>query len=141
MPLTTDAELKELLENAKHIAVVGYSADTSKPSNEVTQALIGFDYQVSPINPTAESTPELKIYPSLEAVPTPPQIDIVDVFRRADALPGIVEEAIKAGAKAVWMQEGIINEDAARRAEEAGLKVVMDRCIKKEHKRLFPQNT
>lgn len=138
MPLTSDAEIKALLQNAKHIAVVGYSTDASKPSNEVTQALIGFGYQVSPVNPTAESTPDLKIYPALEAVPTTPQIDIVDVFRRADALPGVVEEAIKAGAKAIWMQEGIINEDAARRAEEAGLKVVMDHCMKKEHRRLLP---
>lgn len=137
MPLTSDVEIRALLENAKHIAVVGYSTDTSKPSNEITHALIDFGYQVSPINPTAESTPDFKIYPALAAVPTPPQIDIVDVFRRADALPGVVEEAIKVGAKAIWMQLGIINEEAARRAEEAGLKVVMDRCIKVEHRRLL----
>jgi hypothetical protein len=137
MPLTSDVEIRALLENAKHIAVVGYSTDESKPSNEITHALIGFGYQVSPINPTAESAPDFKIYPALEAVPTPPQIDIVDVFRRADALPGIVEEAIKVGAKAIWMQLGIVNEEAARRAEEAGLKVVMDRCIKVEYRRLL----
>jgi uncharacterized protein len=137
MPLTTDAEIRELLANAKHIAVVGYSTDESKPSNEITHKLIGFGYQVSPVNPTAESTPDFKIYPTLEAVPTPPQIDIVDIFRRAEAVPDVVEDAIKAGAKAIWMQLGIVNEDAARRAEEAGLKVVMDRCIKVDYWRLM----
>lgn len=134
MPLTTDAEIKELLENAKTIAVVGYSTDETKPSHDIAHRLMRFGYQVSPVNPTAASTPELTIYPSLAAVPGP--VDIVDVFRRADALPGVVEEAIAAGAKAIWMQLGIVNEDAARRAEEAGLKVVMDRCIKVEYYRL-----
>jgi predicted CoA-binding protein len=135
MPLTTDSEIKALLENAKHVAVVGYSTDETRPSHQIAHRLVTFGYQMSPINPTAKSTPDLTIYPSLEAAPQP--IDIVDIFRRSDAVPEVVEEAIKVGAKAIWMQLGIENEAAAKRAEEAGLKVVMNRCIKVEHLRLF----
>jgi predicted CoA-binding protein len=88
-----------------------------------------------PVNPTVESTPEQPVYSSLAEVPAP--IDIVDIFRRAEAVPEVVEEAIRVGAKAVWMQLGIVNEAAALRAEAAGLKVVMDRCIKVEARRLL----
>lgn len=135
MPLTTDADIKSLLTSAKRVAVVGFSADPEKPSYGVAMALKGFGYEVYPVNPTLASTPELTVYPSLSEIPD--KIDIVDVFRRADALPGIVEEAIRIGAGAVWMQLGIVNEEAAVTAEAAGLKVVMDHCMRVEYGRLM----
>lgn len=135
MPLSNDSEIKALLENAKHVAVVGYSTDPTRPSYQIAHRLTDFGYQMSPVNPMAQSTPEQTIYPSLADVPGP--IDIVDIFRRSEAVPEVVEEAIRVGAKAIWMQLGIENEAAAQRAEEAGLKVVMNRCIKVEHMRLF----
>lgn len=135
MPLTTDKEIRQLLERARTIAVIGYSDRPDRPSHDITHALIRFGYDVYPVNPTVASTTELRVYADLSQVPAP--IDIVDIFRRAEAVPEVVGEAIKVGASAVWMQQGIVNEEAARTAEAAGLKVVMDRCIKVEHKRLF----
>ncbi len=90
-------------------------------------------YEIYRVNPTVTNA-EVPVYPTLADVPVP--IDVVDVFRRAEDVPEVVEAAIQVGAKAVWMQLGIVNEDAARRAEEAGLTVVMDRCLKVEHNRL-----
>ncbi len=135
MPLETDAEIKTLLENARHIAVVGYSTDPARPSHGVAQQLRRFGYQMSPVNPTVKGVPDETIYPTLADVPGP--IDIVDIFRRAEAVPEVVEEAIRVGAKAIWMQIGIVNEEAAQRAEAAGLQVVMDRCIKIDYWRLM----
>jgi predicted CoA-binding protein len=137
MTLHTDQELRDLLENARHVAIVGYSDNPSRPSFSVANTLRTLGYTVSPINPTIQSTPEVTVYPSLADVPG--QIDIVDVFRRSDAMLEVVEEAISAGAKAIWMQLDIVNEEAAARAEAAGLKVVMDRCMRVEHYRLFPK--
>src|SRR4051812_6438929 len=128
MPLTQDAEIRRVLEEAKTIAVVGYSTRPMRPSHEIAHMLKAVGYDVYLVNPTVASTSEEVIYPQLADVPVP--IDIVDVFRRADAVPDVVEAAIAAKAKLVWMQLGIINEAAAQRAEEAGLKVIMDRCIK-----------
>lgn len=134
MPLTTGSEIRELLEQARTIAVIGYSDKPDRPSHDITQALIRFGYDVYPVNPTLPSTPDQRVYADLSQIPV--KIDIVDIFRRAEAVPEVVAEAIKVGAKAIWMQQGIINEEAAHTAETAGLKVVMDLCIKVEHGRL-----
>ena len=91
-------------------------------------------YRIIPVNPNIAEVLGEKSYPSLDAVPEP--VDIVDIFRRAEHVPEIVASAIRKGAKAIWMQEGVVHEEAARRAREAGLEVVMDRCILKEHRRL-----
>jgi predicted CoA-binding protein len=135
MPLTQDQDIKTLLENAKTIAVVGYSNKPGRPSRDVFQALKDANYQVYPVNPTLEADGDLKVYPNLKSLPV--KVDIVDIFRRAEDVPPVVEEAIEVGAKAVWMQLGIVNEEAARRAESAGLQVVMDHCMKIERRRLF----
>ncbi len=136
MPLTADQDLKRLLEQAKTVAVVGYSNKPDRPSNEVAKALQAAGYAVYPVNPTLQSTETERIYASLADIPVP--IDVVDIFRRAEDVPEVVEAAIAVGAKAVWMQLGIVNEAAARRAEEAGLAVVMDHCMKVERRRLLP---
>jgi uncharacterized protein len=135
MPLTRDSEIRQVLEQARTIAVVGYSHNPSRASNGITKALKSFGYEVYPVNPTQQSTPEQQVYASLSEIPVP--IDIVDIFRRPEFVPDVVEATIAVRAKVVWMQLGIVNEQAARRAEEAGLKVVMDHCIKVEYYRLM----
>ncbi len=134
MPLTTDEQIRQLLEQTKTIAVVGYSSDPTRPSHEVAQALKAAGYRVYPVNPTLKPTAEEPVWARLSEIPEP--IDVVDIFRRAEDVPEVVETAITAGAKAIWMQLGIVNEQAAKRAEQAGLKVVMDHCMKVEHRRL-----
>jgi uncharacterized protein len=134
MPLTSDSEIRQLLEQAQTIAVVGYSNSPYRPSNSIARRLQAYGYNVYPVNPTMQSTPDRPIYARLTDIPA--TIDIVDIFRRSEFVPDVVEAAIAAKAKAVWMQLGIANDEAARRAEEAGLKVVMDRCITSEYSRL-----
>ncbi len=136
MPLTEDRDIKRLLEQAKTVAVVGYSNKPNRPSRDVAEALKQAGYTVYPVNPTLQSTDEERIYAGLADIPAP--IDVVDIFRRPEDVPEVVEAAIAVGAKAIWMQLGIVNEAAARRAEEAGLTVVMDRCMKIERRRLLP---
>jgi predicted CoA-binding protein len=139
MTLQTDTEIKALLERSKNVAIIGYSDDPSRPSYDVAHRLQEFGYHIYPVNPTLAAkggtTGDLKVYASLAEVPVP--LDIVDVFRRADALPDTVKEAISVGAKAVWMQLGIVNDEAAQQAEAAGLAVVMDHCMNVEHQRLI----
>lgn len=135
MRLTQDSDIQQLLERSKTIAVVGYSDNPTRASHGVTKALQRFGYTVYLVNPTLSSTAEETIYPQLSDIPG--AIDIVDIFRRAEFVPEVVEAAIAVGAKAVWMQLGIINEEAAKRADTAGLNVVMDRCIKIEYTRLI----
>jgi uncharacterized protein len=118
----------------KSIALIGASRDSSKPSNLVLRYLVAHGFTVYPVNPSADSIEGLKCFPSLLEIPFP--IDIVDIFRPSADVPAIVEQAIKKKAKAIWMQEGIVNEAAAGKARAAGLSVVMDRCIMKEHRRL-----
>ena len=130
-------EIKEMLATYKDIAVVGLSADARKPSHEVAAYLQRAGYRIIPVNPACQEILGEKCYPTLADVPG--DVDIVDVFRRCEFLPEIVEQAIAKGAKVVWMQEGVVNEAAAARAEAAGLAVVMDRCILKEHQRLVPR--
>ena len=136
MPLNTDAELRDLLGNARIVAMVGASNRADRPSYGVMQALQNQGYRVFPVNPaiTGEHVLGEYVWHDLAQIGEP--IDIVDIFRRSDAVGPIVDEAIAVGAKAIWMQIGVINPEAAARAEAAGLKVVMDRCPKVEIKRL-----
>lgn len=125
----------ELLKSARTIAIVGVSGKRFRPSYGVAEYLQRVGYRIIPVNPNESQVLGEKCYPDLDSVPD--AIDIVDVFRRPEHLPEIVEAAIRHGAKAVWMQESVVHEAAARRAEEAGLAVVMDRCILKDHRRLL----
>ena len=128
MPLTRDEDIAELLRNARTIAVIGASDRPSRPSYGVMQFLQEWGYRVLPVNPQISETHVLGefVWRELSQIGIP--IDIVDIFRRPEAALEAVEQAIFVGAKAVWMQLGVINEEAAARAEAAGLKVVMDRC-------------
>jgi uncharacterized protein len=128
------ASIRELLDTARVIAVVGLSSRRTRPSYGVSQYMQRAGYRIIPVNPHEAEVLGEKSYPSLDAVPE--KIDIVDVFRRSEFVPEVVEQAIRIGAKAVWMQEGVIHEEAAAKARAAGLTVVMDRCILKEHTRL-----
>ncbi len=121
----------EILRQAKVIAVVGLSSRRHRPSFGVAQYLQQSGYKIIPVNPNESEVLGVKCYSRLEDVPKP--VDIVDIFRRSEFVPAIVESAIAIGAKAVWMQEGVMHDDAAERARQAGMVVVMDACILKEH--------
>ena len=123
-----------ILREYRTVAVVGISADEARPSYRVARYLKEHGYRIIPINPREKEVLGERCYPDLCSVPE--QVEVVDVFRRARLLPRVVAEAMYAGAKVVWMQEGIVHEAAARRAREAGMEVVMDRCMMKEHKKL-----
>ncbi|MCL4425416.1 MAG: CoA-binding protein [Firmicutes bacterium] len=135
--LPKDDTLKKILSESKTIAVVGLSKDPLRPSHEVASYLQEHGYKIIPVNPTLDEVLGEKSYPSLDDVPG--EVDIVDIFRRSQDVPPVVESAIRKKAKVVWMQEGIVNHPAAERAMENGLAVVMDRCTKKEHMRLVGQ--
>ena len=124
--------ISKVLKSSKTIAVVGLSDDPAKPAHSVSAYLQKNGYRIVPVHPKAETALGEKAYPSVGAVPD--SVDLVYIFLRPDLTPPVVEEAIKKGARAVWMPEGVVNEDAAKRAREAGLQVVMDRCALKEHK-------
>jgi uncharacterized protein len=126
--------ISEILKVSHTIAVVGLSSKRFRPSYGVAEYLQRSGYRIVPVNPYETEVLGERSYPDLDVVPEP--IDIVDIFRRSEFVPEIVEAAIRRHAKAVWMQEGVIHPAAARRAEEAGLAVVMDRCILKDHRRL-----
>jgi predicted CoA-binding protein len=126
--------IPELLRSARTIAVVGLSGNRKRPSYGVSEYMQSAGYRIVPVNPQETEVLGERAYPSLEAVPG--HIDIVDVFRRSEFVPEIVEAAIRVGAGAVWMQEGVSDEAAAEKARAAGLAVVMDRCILKEHRKL-----
>ena len=136
MPLTRDEDIAELLTNARTIAVIGASYRPNRPSYGVMRFLQDHGYRVLPVNPqiTGEHVLGEFVWRDLSQIGIP--IDIVDIFRRPEAAGDAVDQAILAGAKAVWMQLGVINEEAAARAEAAGLKVVMDRCPAIEIRRL-----
>jgi uncharacterized protein len=127
-------EVREILTECKTIAVVGLSENPIRDSYHVAAYLQSRGYRIVPVNPSVTEVLGERAYPGLRDVPVP--IDLVDIFRRSDAVPPVVEDAIAIGAKAVWMQEGVVHEEAAARARAAGLKVVMDRCTLKEHARL-----
>ncbi len=118
----------------KTIAVVGISDNPEKPSNFVAKFLEERGYTIIPVNPNMKEWEGKKCYPDLLSIPV--KVDVVDIFRRPEAIPPIVDEAIAIKAKVVWMQEGIVNEEAAAKARDAGIEVVMDRCMKKEYIRL-----
>jgi predicted CoA-binding protein len=124
------ADIEAILK-MKRIAVVGLSSDPSRPSYDVARYLLRQGYTVIPVNPNESEVLGEKAYPSLSDIPEPPEV--VDVFRRPEHVGPIVEEAARVGAKAVWLQLGVINEEAARKAREEGMLVVMDRCMKVEH--------
>ncbi len=126
--------IPELLRSARTIAVVGLSGKPWRPSHGVAEYMQRAGYRIIPVNPNETEVLGEKAYPHLEAVPE--KVDIVNVFRRSEYVPEIVEAAIRIGAPAIWLQEGVVNEAAAERARQAGLFVVMDRCILKEHRRL-----
>jgi len=127
--------IREILDRDKTLAVVGLSSKTMRPSHGVAAYMQRYGYRIIPVNPHEESVLGEKGYPTLDAVPEP--FDVVVIFRRPEFVPEVVEAAIRKGAKVVWMQEGVIHEQAAERARAAGLKVVMDRCILKEHAKRF----
>src|SRR5437773_6172640 len=124
-----------ILDRYRNIAMVGLSSNPFRPSHFAAIYLIAEGYQVVPVNPRETEVLGLKSYPSIKAISGP--IAVVDIFRESAAVPAIVEEAIAIGAKVVWTQLGVINEEAAERAHAAGLEVVMDRCMKIEHARFF----
>jgi len=127
--------IPEILKGSRTIAVVGLSGNPMRPSNGVSEYMQRAGYRIIPVNPNVAEVLGEKSYARLEDVPEP--IDIVDVFRRPQFVPEIVESAIRVGAKSIWLQEGVVHEPAARRAREAGLEVVMDKCILKEHRKLL----
>lgn len=126
-------KIDRLLAETKTIAVVGLSGNPLRPSFGVSEYMQEAGYRIIPVNPVEESILGEKSYPTLEAIPEP--VDCVDVFRKSDAVPEIVASAIKIGAKSIWLQEGVVHDEAAAVAEAAGLVVVQDRCILKEHRR------
>ena len=130
----TDAEMKQLLQESRTIAVVGLSPRPERPSHGVARYLIAMGYKVIPVNPMVDEVLGLKSYADLKSTPEP--VDVVDIFRRSEHVPPIVEQAIEIGAKAVWMQLGVMHTGAAAQAEAAGLAVVMNRCMAIEHQRL-----
>jgi uncharacterized protein len=127
--------IQTILETCKTLAVVGLSSKPSRPSYGVSSYMQSYGYRIIPVNPNEDSVLGEKSYAALDDIPE--SFDAVVVFRRSEFVPGIVEGAIRKGAKVVWMQEGVQHEDAAQRAREAGLEVIQDRCILKEHAKHF----
>ena len=130
-----DNEIKEIFEKYKKIAVIGLSPNSSRPSFGVTKYLVNVGFDVVGVRPGIREVMGLKVYESLTAVPQP--IEIVDVFRNSEFVPQIVDEAIRVKAKVLWLQEGVTHPEAEEKARAAGLKVISDRCILKEHRRLL----
>jgi predicted CoA-binding protein len=126
-------DIETILRECRTIAVVGLSSDPSRPSHGVARYMQQHGYRIIPVNPNESVVLGERAYASLSEVPEP--FELVDVFRRSEEAGAVVDEAIRAGAKAVWLQEGVIDGAAAQRAAQAGLLVVMDRCILKEHAR------
>ena len=133
--MNNDEMMKDILLSAKTIASVGLSSNQQKESFWIVSYLKDQGYRIIPVNPTADEILGEKAYPDLSSVPE--NADVVQVFRKPEDVPPVVDEAIKIGAKAVWMQEGIVNEEAAQKAREAGLQVVMDACMRATHRRLI----
>jgi uncharacterized protein len=136
---STAYERMRILERYRRIAMVGLSSNPFRPSHFAAIYLLSEGYDVIPVNPRETEVLGRKSYPSVASIPGPKgaRVEVVDIFRESAAVPAIVEEAIAAGAKVIWMQLGVIHEGAAQRAREAGLEVVMDRCMKIEHARFF----
>ncbi|MDO9170200.1 MAG: CoA-binding protein [bacterium] len=133
-PTPGDDAVRELLLGMRRVAVVGISENPERASHGITRFLLGRGIEVAGVNPQLREVLGAPVYPTLADVPGP--IDVVDVFRRSEAVPAIVDAAIAAGARAVWLQEGVVHPEASRKAVAAGLTVVADRCIYKEWLRL-----
>ena len=133
--MNSDKEMKEILLSAKTVASVGLSSNQEKESYWIAAYLKEQGYRIIPVNPTATEILGEKAYPDLSSVPE--KVDVVQVFRKPEDGPPVVEEAIKIGAKVVWMQEGISHEESAKKAREAGLQVIMDACMRATHRRLI----
>ena len=133
IPEATARERLHIIQNHSSVALVGVSANVLRSSNFVASYLVRTAFRTYPVNPAYEEVLGKKCYPSLPDLPEVP--DIVDIFRRPEAIPGVVDEAIAVGAKVVWFQLGLRHDEAARTAMDAGLKVVQDRCLKIEHAR------
>jgi predicted CoA-binding protein len=129
------ASIRRILKDSKTIAVVGLSPKPQRPSHQVARYLMAAGYTIIPVNPGQDTILGLPCYPNLRAVPA--QVDMVDIFRRPEAVLPVVEDAIAIGARFIWMQEGIVHKEAAAKAEAAGLLVVMDRCTKIDHMNLL----
>lgn len=135
MIINDDAGIRRILENHKLIAMVGLSPKEDRPSHSVARYLMAHGYTVIPVNPGQREILGQPCYPSLKDIPV--KVDMVDVFRNCADVPPIAAEAIAIGAKSLWLQLGVVNQEAAEQAVAAGLDVVMDRCTKIEHARLF----
>lgn len=133
--MTDITTLRRVLSEYKRIAVVGLSADWSRPSYFAAKYLLDHGFEIIPVNPKYDAILGQKCYPDLLSIPTP--VDIVDLFQKAERVPPFVDDAIAIKAKLVWLQLGIVHEEAAQKARDAGLEVVMDRCIKIEYARIF----
>jgi predicted CoA-binding protein len=133
--MTDIKDLRRILTVYKRVAMVGLSDNWYRPSNFAAKYLLDHGFSVIPVNPRYESILGQKCYASLTDIPTP--VDIVDLFQRSDRVPPFVDQAIEIGAKVVWMQLGVEHEEAAQKARDAGLEVVMNRCMKIEYARLF----
>jgi predicted CoA-binding protein len=133
--MDNDQMMKDILLSAKTIASVGLSSNPTRESYGIAAYLKGQGYRIVPVNPTTSEVLGERAYPDLESVPE--KIDVVQVFRKPEDVPPVVDSAINVGAKVVWMQEGIVNEEAAAKARAAGLQVVMDACMRAAHRRLI----
>jgi predicted CoA-binding protein len=133
--MNSEKEMKDILLSAKTIASFGLSSNQEKESYWIVKYLQEQGYKIIPVNPTAAEILGEKAYPDLESIPV--KVDVVQVFRKPEDVPPVVDSAIKIGAKVVWMQEGIVNEEAAQKAREAGLQVVMDACMRAAHRHLI----
>ncbi len=128
------SDIEDILTGFRRVAVVGLSPKADRPSYGVASYLKDHGFEIIPVNPSAIEILGLKSYPDLRSIPGP--VEIVDIFRRSEDVGPIVDDAITIGAKAVWMQDGVMNEEAAKKAREAGLKLVMNECMMREHRRL-----
>ena len=133
--MTDIVTLRRILKTYKRVAMIGLSADWWRPSFFAAKYLLEHGFEVIPVNPKYEEILGQKCYPDLKSIPTP--VDIVDLFQKAERVPLFIDDAIAIGAKVVWMQLGIVNEEAAEKSRDAGLEVVMDRCMKIEYARIF----
>jgi uncharacterized protein len=137
MPFRDDDAIRALFSHAKVIAVVGLSSKRARASFGVSRYMQAVGYRIIPVNPNESEVLGEKAYADLDSIPKDVKIDVVNIFRRPEEVPEVVEAAIRLGAPAIWMQEGVINDDAAANARAAGIFVVMDRCLLKDHQRLM----
>lgn len=134
-PIADDAGLRRIIAASRRIAIVGISAKPERPSNGVARYLLEHGFTIIPVNPGQSEVLGQRCYPDLQSIPEP--VDMVDVFRKAEDCPPVAAAAVAIGAKVLWLQLGIVSEEAARIAAAGGLEVVMDRCLKIEHAQMI----